>query len=84
MLNDRACHHFHHWPRLRAQVLGKGGEADRARNLAAILDGYFEKGGHHINVNVLNREMLMDAVCKAALMFICLGGCDRVLGLLGG
>ena len=44
------------------QVLGKGGEEDRARNLAAVLDGYFEKGGHHINVNVLNREMLMDAV----------------------
>jgi formate C-acetyltransferase len=44
------------------QVLGKGGEADRTRNLSAILDGYFEKGGHHINVNVLNREMLLDAV----------------------
>jgi hypothetical protein len=34
------------------QVLGRGGEADRARNLAAVLDGYFLKGGHHINVNV--------------------------------
>jgi formate C-acetyltransferase len=44
------------------QVLGKGGEEERSANLAAILDGYFEKGGHHINVNVLNREMLMDAV----------------------
>jgi len=43
-------------------VLGKGGEAERANNLSSILDGYFEQGGHHINVNVLTREMLMDAV----------------------
>eukprot|EP01023_Acetabularia_acetabulum_P002484 TRINITY_DN1101_c0_g2_i1.p1 TRINITY_DN1101_c0_g2~~TRINITY_DN1101_c0_g2_i1.p1 ORF type:complete len:828 (-),score=188.88 TRINITY_DN1101_c0_g2_i1:379-2862(-) len=42
-------------------VLGKQEEA-RQSNLAAMLDGYFEKGGHHINVNVLNREMLEDAV----------------------
>ncbi|KAI8466439.1 MAG: pyruvate-formate lyase [Monoraphidium minutum] len=44
------------------QILGRGGEADRARNLAAVLDGYFQKGGHHINVNVLSREMLEDAM----------------------
>lgn len=43
-------------------MLGKGSEDDRANNLTAVLDGYFAKGGHHINVNVLNREMLMDAV----------------------
>lgn len=30
-------------------------------NLVALLDGYTEKGGHHLNVNVLNREMLLDA-----------------------
>ena len=30
-------------------------------NLVNILDGYVEKGGHHLNVNVLNRETLLDA-----------------------
>lgn len=42
-------------------TLGKT-EASQIANLGAILDGYFEKGAHHINVNVLNRETLLDAM----------------------
>ena len=30
-------------------------------NLVGMLDGYVKKGGHHLNVNVLNRETLLDA-----------------------
>ena len=41
-------------------ALGKCDE-DRADNLVSILDGYFSNDAHHLNVNVLNRETLMDA-----------------------
>ena len=30
-------------------------------NLTEMLDGYMEKGGHHLNVNVFSRETLLDA-----------------------
>ncbi|MGN1133154.1 MAG: autonomous glycyl radical cofactor GrcA3 [Oscillospiraceae bacterium] len=30
-------------------------------NLVELIDGYAEKGGHHLNVNVFNRETLIDA-----------------------
>ena len=36
-------------------------EEEQVANLVAILDGYFAKKAHHINVNVLNRETLMKA-----------------------
>ncbi|SDC17961.1 formate C-acetyltransferase [Paenibacillus sp. UNCCL117] len=40
-----------------------GREEDvRAQNLVAMLDGYAESGGHHLNVNVFNREQLLDAM----------------------
>jgi len=29
-------------------------------NLVALLDGYVQKGGHHLNVNVFSRETLLD------------------------
>ena len=41
-------------------ALGKT-EEERIANLVTILDGYFAKNAHHINVNVLNRETLMKA-----------------------
>ena len=42
------------------EALGKD-EDERTNNLVSILDGYFAKKAHHINVNVLNRETLMKA-----------------------
>ena len=43
------------------KALGKT-EGDRTNNLAGMLDGYFHSEGHHININVLNRETLLDAM----------------------
>ena len=37
-------------------------EPDRTANLVNMLDGYFGQGGHHINVNVFDRETLLDAM----------------------
>ncbi len=42
-------------------ALGKEAQ-EKVENLAALLDGYFAEQGHHINVNVLNREVLLDAM----------------------
>ena len=42
------------------QALGKTLE-ERCENLVSILDGYFAQNAHHINVNVMSRDMLVDA-----------------------
>lgn len=41
-------------------ALGKT-EEEKENNLVGMLDGYTEKGGHHLNVNVFCRETLLDA-----------------------
>ncbi len=42
-------------------ALGKD-ENTRINNLVSMLDGYFKQTGHHINVNVFNRDLLLDAM----------------------
>ena len=37
-------------------------DEDKIDNLITMMDGYFTKGAHHLNVNVLNRDMLKDAM----------------------
>ncbi|MFV0399849.1 MAG: formate C-acetyltransferase [Oscillospiraceae bacterium] len=43
------------------RALGKTPD-DRITNLVGMMDGYFHDGGHHINVNVFDRETLLDAM----------------------
>ena len=43
------------------KALGKN-ETERVDNLVGMLDGYFHSRGHHINVNVFDRETLLDAM----------------------
>ena len=43
------------------QVLGKS-EDEQITNLVGVMDGYFGQDAHHLNVNVLNREKLIDAM----------------------
>lgn len=43
------------------RALGKNTE-ERIHNLVGLLDGYFYEKGHHINVNVFDRETLLDAM----------------------
>ena len=46
----------------RPEITGSYGRRSRIENLVTMMDGYFTKGAHHLNVNVLNREMLYDAM----------------------
>ena len=34
---------------------------EQVDNLVSMIDGYVEEGGHHLNVNVFNRDTLLDA-----------------------
>ena len=43
------------------QALGKDDDK-KLNNLVGILDGYFTDNGHHVNVNVFNKETLLDAM----------------------
>ena len=43
------------------KALGKSA-GERINNLTGLLDGYFSSSGHHINVNVFDRETLLDAM----------------------
>jgi formate C-acetyltransferase len=46
---------------IQPQALGKE-ESNKKENLSGILDGYFAQDAHHLNVNVLSREKLLDAM----------------------
>ena len=43
------------------RALGKD-KTQQVNNLVGMLDGYFYDGGHHINVNVFDKETLLDAM----------------------
>ena len=42
-------------------TLGKN-KGEEAQNLSGLLDGYFLQTGHHLNVNVFDRQLLIDAM----------------------
>lgn len=46
---------------IEPNTLGSSNEA-KEKNLVSLLDGYFSKGAQHLNVNVFNRELLIDAM----------------------
>jgi len=46
---------------IRPETIGKD-QSTRIDNLVTIMDGYFTQNAHHLNVNVLSREKLMDAM----------------------
>jgi formate C-acetyltransferase len=51
---------------------------DRIHNLGSFIDGFVEEGGYHLNVNVMSREMLLDAMEHGAAKYPNL--CVRVSG----
>ena len=55
-----------HWtesPILRPSTDALGhSEEERVNNLVQVMDGYFDQGAHHLNVNVFGKEKLIDAM----------------------
>ena len=45
----------------RKEIYNISTNKQQVENLVNMLDGYMEKGGHHLNVNVFTRETLLDA-----------------------
>ena len=50
----------------------------QADNLVHMLDAYAEKGGHHLNINVFNRETLLDAQAPVSYTHLTLPTNSRV------
>ena len=50
------------------KALGKDKET-RIVHLAALLDGYFKDTGHHININVFDKETLLDKISTATWQY---------------
>ena len=46
---------------MNPDALGHSPE-ERVENLTHVLDGYFDQGAHHLNVNVFGKEKLIDAM----------------------
>ena len=46
---------------INPEALGHS-EGERVENLVQVLDGYFDQGAHHLNVNVFGKEKLLDAM----------------------
>ena len=47
---------------MNPDALGHSPEEERTDNLVHVLDGYFNQGAHHLNVNVFGKEKLIDAM----------------------
>lgn len=62
--DDARNHYYLDVPSLpsKAALPGSATSNLRAEALVKILDGYFANKGHHLNVNVLNKETLLDAM----------------------
>ena len=46
---------------INPEALGHS-EEERKENLVQVMDGYFDQGAHHLNVNVFGKEKLLDAM----------------------